>query len=267
VACDLENNVPQVGREQVRMGRRMHWLRIDRYFSGDPHNPESIQTVFQPMLCQHCDNAPCENVCPVAATPHSSEGLNMMTYNRCIGTRYCANNCPYKVRRFNWADYLGSDSFKNNQNKSAHIDDSVLMMNDDLTRMVLNPDVTVRSRGVMEKCSFCVQRLQDGKLKAKKEGRKLMTGNKDAQGVEQWDVKTACQQACSAGAIVFGNVNDGQSAVSVARATNPNRLFHVLEELHTLPNISYLAKVRNTETISAATEGEHKESSTAKEHA
>ena len=254
VACHVENNVPVVGKSEVLRSHDMHWLRIDRYFSGDPHDPESIQTIFQPMLCQHCDNAPCENVCPVAATPHSSEGLNMMTYNRCIGTRYCANNCPYKVRRFNWADYLGSDSFKNNQNKQAYLDDTVLMMNDDLTRMVLNPDVTVRSRGVMEKCTFCVQRLQDGKLRAKKENRKLATGNVDASGKEQWDLKTACQQACSAGAIVFGNANDKESAVSKHRSENPGRLFHVLEPLHTLPNISYLAKIRNTDKLTAPVE-------------
>jgi Fe-S-cluster-containing dehydrogenase component len=150
-------------------------LRIDRYFSGDPAEPESIQTIFQPMLCQHCENAPCENVCPVAATNHSSEGLNQMIYNRCIGTRYCANNCPYKVRRFNWADYTGADSFSNNQDQSivGKLDDVIFMMNDDLTRMVLNPDVTVRSRGVIEKCSFCVQRLQEGKLRAKKANRTL----------------------------------------------------------------------------------------------
>jgi molybdopterin-containing oxidoreductase family iron-sulfur binding subunit len=251
VACHAENNVPVVGKTEVLRSHDMHWLRIDRYFSGNPHDPESIQTIFQPMLCQHCDNAPCENVCPVAATPHSSEGLNQMTYNRCIGTRYCANNCPYKVRRFNWADYLGSDSFKYNQDKHAYLDDSVRMMNDDLTRMVLNPDVTVRSRGVMEKCSFCVQRLQDGKLHAKKENRTLATGNLDASGKEQWDVKTACQQACSAGAIIFGNANDMESSVSKHRAENSGRLFYVLEPLHTLSNISYLAKVRNTDKLSA----------------
>jgi molybdopterin-containing oxidoreductase family iron-sulfur binding subunit len=171
VACHAENNVAVVGKTEVVRSHEMHWLRIDRYFSGNPHDAESIQTIFQPMLCQHCDNAPCENVCPVAATPHSSEGLNQMTYNRCIGTRYCANNCPYKVRRFNWADYLGADSFKYNQDENAHLDDVVRMMNDDLSRMVLNPDVTVRSRGVMEKCSFCVQRIQQGKLTAKKENR------------------------------------------------------------------------------------------------
>lgn len=255
VACHAENNVPVVGKTEVMRSHDMHWLRIDRYFTGDKDmNPDTVQTIFQPMLCQHCDNAPCENVCPVAATPHSSEGLNMMTYNRCIGTRYCANNCPYKVRRFNWADYLGSDSFKNNQTSAAYLDPVVNMMNDDLSRMVLNPDVTVRSRGVMEKCSFCVQRLQDAKLQAKKENRKLVTGNIDTEGKEKWDVKTACQQACSAGAIVFGNVNDNQSAVSIHRANNMKRLFYVLEPIHTLPNISYLPKVRNTELLSGAHE-------------
>ena len=156
---------------------KMHWLRIDRH-SGDI----TTQHVPMPMMCQHCDNAPCENVCPVAATNHSSEGLNQMTYNRCIGTRYCANNCPYKVRRFNWADYTGADSFPDNQ--EGIVNDVVLDMNDDLTRMVLNPDVTVRSRGVIEKCSFCVQRLQESKLAAKK---KVMIDS---------DIEVACQQAC-----------------------------------------------------------------------
>ena len=153
----------------------MHWLRIDRYFAFDPHDPENVQTIFQPMLCQHCDNAPCENVCPVQATQHNAEGVNQMAYNRCIGTSYCANNCPYKVRRFNWADYTGADSFPNNQKIDwvGTLDEAVFLMNDDLTRMVLNPDVTVRSRGVIEKCSFCVQRTQEGKLKAKKENRPL----------------------------------------------------------------------------------------------
>jgi molybdopterin-containing oxidoreductase family iron-sulfur binding subunit len=178
VACTAENNVSIVGKSEVLRAHEMHWLRIDRYFSGDPNDADNIQTLFQPMLCQHCDNAPCENVCPVAATNHSSEGLNQMTYNRCIGTRYCANNCPYKVRRFNWGDYTGADSFPDNQHPGSlgdkgHLDPAVFMMNDDLTRMVLNPDVTVRSRGVIEKCSFCVQRLQEGKLKAKKENRVL----------------------------------------------------------------------------------------------
>jgi molybdopterin-containing oxidoreductase family iron-sulfur binding subunit len=144
VACHAENNVPVVGKYEVSRYHDMHWLRIDRYFTGDVENPD---IVFQPMLFQHCDNAPCENVCPVSATNHSSEGLNQMAYNRCIGTRYCANNCPYKVRRFNWADYTGSDSFPDNQR--GIISDATMMMNDDLSRMVLNPDVTVRSRGVM----------------------------------------------------------------------------------------------------------------------
>jgi molybdopterin-containing oxidoreductase family iron-sulfur binding subunit len=243
VACHIENNVPIVGKHEVMRYHDMHWLRIDRYFSGNPDDAESIQTVFQPMLCQHCDNAPCENVCPVAATHHSSEGINMMAYNRCIGTRYCANNCPYKVRRFNWADYTGADSFPNNQQPlvdEGALDDVVLMMNDDLTRMVLNPDVTVRSRGVMEKCSFCVQRAQAGKLEAKKQNRPL----------EDRDFQTACQQACSADAIVFGNVNNTESAIAKTREENDNRLYYALEEIHTMPNVNYLAKVRNTHEIS-----------------
>ena len=234
VACNAENNIPVVGKIEVTRGHEMHWMRIDRYYSGDMENPNVI---FQPMLCQHCDNAPCENVCPVAATNHSSEGLNQMTYNRCIGTRYCANNCPYKVRRFNWADYTGSDSFPNNQ--VGHISDATMMMNDDLTRMVLNPDVTVRSRGVIEKCSFCVQRLQEAKLTAKKDSRPMVDS----------DIKVACQQACPTNAIVFGNVNDKESAISKARVDNNGRLFYSLEMLHVLPNISYMAKVRNTDEV------------------
>lgn len=248
VACSAENNVPVVGKSEVIRGHEMHWLRIDRYFSGELDDPESIQTIFQPMLCQHCDNAPCENVCPVAATNHNSEGINQMIYNRCIGTRYCANNCPYKVRRFNWLDFTGADSFPNNQDQTiiGKLDDVVFMMNDDLTRMVLNPDVTVRSRGVIEKCSFCVQRLQAGKLTAKKENRTLTDG----------DAKTACQQACSAGAIQFGNANNSESIISKIRRENPNRTFYVLEPIHTLPNINYLAKIRNTEKLSGH-EGQH----------
>ncbi len=238
VACNAENNVSVVGKPEVLRGHEMHWLRIDRYYSGDMDNPN---VVFQPLMCQHCDNAPCENVCPVAATNHSSEGLNQMTYNRCIGTRYCANNCPYKVRRFNWSDYSGADSFGDNQN--GIVNDVVLDMNDDLTRMVLNPDVTVRSRGVIEKCSFCVQRLQEGKLKAKKDSRPLIDS----------DIKVACQQACPTNAITFGNANSKESAITMVRQENPNRQFYVLEMLHVLPNVTYMAKVRNTE------EGEHHE--------
>ncbi len=250
VACTAENNVPVVGKSEVLRAHEMHWLRIDRYFTGNVSEPDSIQTVFQPMLCQHCDNAPCENVCPVAATNHSSEGLNQMVYNRCIGTRYCANNCPYKVRRFNWADYTGADSFPNNQDQKVvgELDNAVFMMNDDLTRMVLNPDVTVRSRGVIEKCSFCVQRLQAGKLVAKKQNRVLTDD----------DAKTACQQACSAGAIVFGNVNNTESDVSKHRQDHMNRLFYVLEPIHTLPNISYLARIRNSEELALHEEGREK---------
>jgi len=234
VACTAENNVSVVGKTQVSRAHEMQWLRIDRYFVGDLENPD---VVFQPMLCQHCDNAPCENVCPVAATNHSSEGLNQMAYNRCIGTRYCANNCPYKVRRFNWLDYNGSDSFPDNQVQLIGIDTdpSILQMNDDLTRMVLNPDVTVRSRGVMEKCSFCVQRLQDGKLEAKKKQDPSIIRN----------LPTACSQACPTKAISFGNINDKLSDVYKARE-DKTRTFYVLESLHTLPNVSYLAKIRNT---------------------
>ncbi|MBS1915000.1 MAG: TAT-variant-translocated molybdopterin oxidoreductase [Bacteroidetes bacterium] len=258
VACHAENNVPVVGKAEVLRYHDMHWIRIDRYF-GTPtgsklDEPDEVQVVFQPMLCQHCDNAPCENVCPVAATNHSSEGLNQMTYNRCIGTRYCANNCPFKVRRFNWADYTGADSFPDNQ--KGVVSDVTMMMTDDLTRMVLNPDVTVRSRGVIEKCSFCVQRLQEGKLKAKKENRPL----KDME-----DVRTACQQACPSDAIVFGNANDKESWISKTREDNEHRVFYALEELHVLPNVNYLAKVRNTEVIEAK-EGK-KEEAAAEKHA
>ncbi len=238
VACNAENNVAVVGKPEVLRGHEMHWLRIDKYYSGDMDNPK---VVFQPLMCQHCDNAPCENVCPVAATNHSSEGLNQMTYNRCIGTRYCANNCPFKVRRFNWADYSGADSFPDNQREV--LNDVVLDMNDDLTRMVLNPDVTVRSRGVIEKCSFCVQRLQAAKLDAKKESRPMVDS----------DLKVACQQSCPTNAINFGNANDKHSAITKVRVENPNRQFYVLEQLHVLPNVTYLAKVRNTEE-----EEEHK---------
>jgi molybdopterin-containing oxidoreductase family iron-sulfur binding subunit len=254
VACHAENNVPVVGKREVIRYHDMHWLRLDRYFVTDKENPDDLKgVVFQPMMCQHCDNAPCENVCPVAATNHSSEGLNQMTYNRCIGTRYCANNCPYKVRRFNWSDYTGADSFKNNQDQQlvGKLDVAVHQMNEDLTRMVLNPDVTVRSRGVIEKCSFCVQKLQAAKLTAKKENRMLQDG----------DAKTACQTACPTQAIVFGNAHDKESEVSKLREDNEQRLFYVIEQIHTLPNVSYLAKVRNTEEVieSAHGGGEHEE--------
>jgi molybdopterin-containing oxidoreductase family iron-sulfur binding subunit len=235
----------------------MHWLRIDRYFTGDLNNPD---VVFQPMLCQHCDNAPCENVCPVSATNHSSEGINQMAYNRCIGTRYCANNCPYKVRRFNWLDFNGSDSFPDNQQPliGTDLNEVTTQMNDDLTRMVLNPDVTVRSRGVMEKCSFCVQRLQEGKLEAKKQQDPSLVRN----------LKTACAQACPTNAITFGNYNDKQSDVwKIRHEEQVNRSFYVLDQLHVLPNINYLAKVRNTDRqIGLEKGGQHGQVHEVKEH-
>lgn len=244
VGCQAENNVSVVGKEHVMKSHEMHWIRIDRYFSGMPEDADSIQTVFQPMLCQHCDNAPCENVCPVSATNHSSEGLNQMAYNRCIGTKYCANNCPYKVRHFNWMDWNGGDAFADNQFEDYRRDD----MNDSLTRMVLNPDVTVRSRGVMEKCTFCVQRLQEAKLSAKKAGHPLKDGA----------ARTACQQACPTDAISFGNVNDKESNIFKLRSQEQQeRLFYVLEHIHTLPNVNYLAKIRNVEEIVALDENKN----------
>jgi len=217
VACQAENNVPVVGKEEVVKKRIMHWIRIDRYYKEDEANPS---TVHQPIMCQHCDNAPCENVCPVAATTHSNEGLNQMSYNRCIGTKYCINNCPYKVRRFNWYKYAGDDKYGFN---SAYEDGN----------MVLNPDVTVRSRGVVEKCSFCVQRIQEKKEQAKLENRQLEDG----------EVTPACAQACPANALIFGDLNDPNSRVS--QLVNSNRNYHLLEELHTKPTVSYMTKVRN----------------------
>ncbi len=210
VSCQAENNIPSVGREEVLRRREMHWMRIDRYYQGDEANP---QVVHQPMMCQHCENAPCETVCPVLATVHSSEGLNQQVYNRCVGTRYCANNCPTKVRRFNWFDYPHDEP---------------------LERMVLNPDVVVRSRGVMEKCSMCVQRIQESKAAANREGRPLRDG----------DIQTACQQSCPAKAIHFGDANDPDS--QVARLAKDGRAFRLLEELNIGSSITYLTKIRNT---------------------
>ena len=221
IACQAENNIPVVGKEEVMKRRIMHWIKIDRYYSDTPDNPK---TYFQPLTCQHCDNAPCENVCPVSATNHSSEGLNQMTYNRCIGTKYCINNCPYKVRRFNWFRYTNNKAFDFNTAS-------------DLGKMVLNPDVTVRERGVVEKCSFCVQRIQEKKLLAKLENRTLKDN----------EIKTACMQACPSEAIIFGNLNDKNSKVS-GLFMNPRR-YHLLEELHTLPSIGYLTKVWNDEEL------------------
>jgi molybdopterin-containing oxidoreductase family iron-sulfur binding subunit len=217
VACQAENNVPVVGRDQVQRERIMHWIRIDRYYAGPAEEPISVH---QPMMCQHCQNAPCETVCPVLATTTSSEGLNQQVYNRCIGTRYCANNCPYKVRRFNWYNYTDNPAFDFN-------------MANPLGRMVLNPDVVVRSRGVMEKCSLCVQRIQLAKNIALQGKRELADG----------DIQTACQQACPTQAIIFGDLKDPQSRVS--QLTGSRRHYQVLEELGVRPNVGYLKKVRN----------------------
>jgi MoCo/4Fe-4S cofactor protein with predicted Tat translocation signal len=250
IACHAENNVPVVGKSEVRRSRDMHWLRIDRYYSaedtftgdnekkdnfdglfgkkgslggfGEMENPaHNPQVAFQPVMCQHCNHAPCETVCPVAATSHSRQGQNHMAYNRCVGTRYCANNCPYKVRRFNWFLYGKNSEFDYN-------------MNDDLGRMVLNPDVNVRSRGVMEKCSMCIQMTQKTILTAKREGREIVDG----------EFQTACSAACSTGAMVFGDVNDKSSQVS--KLVEDDRMYHLLESVGTKPNVIYHVKVRNT---------------------
>ncbi|MFA6275192.1 MAG: TAT-variant-translocated molybdopterin oxidoreductase [Pedobacter sp.] len=239
VACNVENNIPVVGKDEVRRRREMHWLRIDRYYSFNDEktgenvteekeiahmsNLDNVSVVHQPMLCQHCDHAPCETVCPVLATVHSSDGLNHMAYNRCVGTRYCANNCPYKVRRFNWFNYWNDSRFDN-------------YLNNEFTQLVLNPDVTTRSRGVMEKCSMCIQRIQAGKLTAKMEKRALKDG----------DIKMACQQACSANAIIFGDKNDPNSEVS--KLLRSERTYYVLEEINVQPGIGYMTKIRNTDS-------------------
>ena len=209
ISCQSENNIPVVGKDEVIRNREMHWIRIDRYYEGEGDN---LTTSHQPMMCQHCAHAPCETVCPVLATVHSSEGLNQQVYNRCVGTRYCSNNCPYKVRHFNWFDYPHEDRFEN---------------------MSLNPDVTIRSRGVMEKCSLCVQRIQEGKIKAKTDGRTLNDG----------EIKTACEQSCPAQAIVFGDMNDPKSVIS-QKMKDP-RYYQSLYEVGVQPNVGYMTIVRN----------------------
>jgi MoCo/4Fe-4S cofactor protein with predicted Tat translocation signal len=246
IGCQTENNIAVVGKQQVINRREMHWMRIDRYYSSNAHKSDfdekgkldtyaamedpsdNPQVVFQPMLCQHCNHAPCETVCPVLATTHSSEGLNQMTYNRCVGTRYCANNCPYKVRRFNWFSYYSNEKF---EDVNGH-------MFTDLGRMVLNPDVTVRARGVMEKCSFCVQRIQLGKLEAKKQKRRPLDG----------EVVTACAQSCPTEAILFGDMRDPNSRISkLLKREDGERAFHVLDSINVQPNVTYLTKIRNVE--------------------
>ena len=250
IACTAENNVPVVGKEEVRRSRDMHWIRIDRYYSSEDTIQEDIkiaeeakgfrkykstlnaleqaaenpQVVFQPIACMHCNHAPCETVCPVAATSHGRQGQNQMAYNRCVGTRYCANNCPYKVRRFNWFSYADNDEFDYN-------------LNNPLGKMVLNPDVTVRSRGVMEKCTLCIQKTQKVILDAKRDGRK----------VTDKDWQTACSDACSDGAMVFGDVNDKESEISKVR--EGDRTYRVLESLGTKPNVIYQTKIRNNINI------------------
>ena len=222
-ACYAENNIPVVGRHQVKMGRLMQWIRIDTYFEGDLSAPRAH---FQPMTCHHCENAPCEQVCPVGATVHSPEGLNLMVYNRCVGTRYCSNNCPYKVRRFNFLLYSDYET--------------------ESLKLMRNPDVSVRSRGVMEKCSYCNQRIQAVKIAADKENRDIRDG----------EIRTACQQACPTNAIVFGNINDKKSRV--AKVKTEARTYGVLADINTRPRTTYVAGVLNINEELAKALGEYR---------
>ena len=240
VACQAENNIPVVGKANVAVNREMHWLRIDRYYKGDIQSPD---VVHQPMACAHCENAPCEQVCPVAATVHDSEGLNSMVYNRCIGTRYCANNCPYKVRRFNYFDYQASDPRTPAKPWVGLPDQQQPKEVSTLKKMVHNPEVTVRMRGVMEKCTYCVQRIVDARIRAKNENAQ---GLRESDLVAEGEVQTACQATCPTQAIVFGDLNDPESAVSKARQNA--RSYEVLAGNNLGARTTYLGKIRNRET-------------------
>jgi molybdopterin-containing oxidoreductase family iron-sulfur binding subunit len=232
VACQAENNIPVVGKDQVRRGRDMAWIRIDRWFSSADHSEENLEMIPMGVMCQQCESAPCEAVCPANATVHSEEGLNLMAYNRCIGTRYCANNCPWKVRRFNWFDF--------NERPLDELYYGPLApkgMAESL-KLVKNPNVTVRMRGVMEKCTFCIQRIEEAKI-----ARAVKAGASDVTKTPLPVFKTACQQACPSESIVFGNINDPESAISKSRSIS--RTYTSLNYLNTRPRVTYLARIRN----------------------
>ncbi len=243
VACQAENNIPIVGKQEVLVGREMHWIRLDRYFKGGPDEP-SPEVAFQPMTCHHCENAPCESVCPVSATVHDSEGLNTMVYNRCIGTRYCSNNCPYKVRRFNYFDYHRKGPHGGRTPWLGMPDTESPKGNDEIRKLGFNPDVTVRMRGVMEKCTYCVQRISAGRIASRNERRPLADG----------EVVPACAQTCPTRAIVFGDLNDPKS--EVRRMQQHNRSYFILDELNTRPRTNYLARLRNPSSALAKDEPE-----------
>jgi Fe-S-cluster-containing dehydrogenase component len=245
LACQAENNIPIVGKEQVKGNRNMHWLRLDRYFATDDGNVTDPEMVTQPMLCQHCENAPCETVCPVNATVHSEDGINVMAYNRCIGTRYCANNCPFKVRRFNFFDYHQRDVLGGKEPNVPWAKGGLYAWNltapkgsPDTLKMQKNPNVTVRMRGVMEKCTFCIQRIQEAKITAKVHAR-----DTDKVKIPTDSFTVACAQACPTDAIVFGDIKDPASKVSQLRTRE--RGYRLLEYLNVNTRITYLARVRN----------------------